>query len=93
VTRLFVENANQRLNELRSAAQTSDMEKIESSAHSLKGSSANLGARKLSSMCGVIVDQVRKNNLPENIHELVVEIENELDFTSKYLLQEHRRNG
>jgi len=90
VTRLFVDNANQRLNELRTAAQDSDMEKIELSAHSLKGSSANLGARKLSSMCGIIVDQVRKNNLPDNIHELVAEIERELNFTSKYLLQAYR---
>ena len=85
VVNLFIDNANKRVKELRAAVLENDAYSIETSAHSLKGSSANLGAQKLSKMCGVIVDMVRKNTIPDNLGELVAEIEKELSYTSKYL--------
>ena len=85
VVNLFIDNANKRVKELRAAVLVNDAYSIETSAHSLKGSSANLGAQKLSKMCGVIVDMVRKNTIPDNLGELVAEIEKELSYTSKYL--------
>jgi len=87
VVQLFIESANKRLNELRGAVKSLDMNAVEFSAHSLKGSSANLGARKLSGMCDTIVDRVRKKEATINFVDLLVELEQELDFTSKYLLQ------
>ncbi|HEC19472.1 MAG TPA: response regulator [Gammaproteobacteria bacterium] len=89
LTRLFVENATKRLAELRNAAQSMDVELIEASAHSLKGSSANLGAQRLSGLCAEIVDQVRQNRLADNLMERVAIIDEELQFTAKYLLQSH----
>ncbi len=84
---LFIEGADQRLGELRVAIQNLDMNSIEFSAHSLKGSSANLGARKLSGMCDALVEKVRKNDTTENLADLLIEIEQEVNRTSKYLLQ------
>lgn len=87
VVQLFVDNASVRISELHSAVHDNNLNSIESAAHSLKGSSANLGAKKLSSMCGGIVDMARKNNIPDNLDFLVLEIEKELKFSSEYLLQ------
>jgi len=87
VVHLFVANANLRLNEFRLAATNKETDSMESSAHSLKGSSANLGAHKLSMMCGEIVDMVRKNDIPNNLDILVAEIEKELEYASKYLFK------
>ncbi len=84
---LFIEGADKRLNELRVAIQNLDIESIEFSAHSLKGSSANLGAQKLSEICDALVDKVRKNDIAENFTDLLIEIEQEINYTSKYLLQ------
>ena len=84
---LFIDGADKRLDELRIAIQDLDVDNIEFSAHSLKGSSANLGARKLSEMCDALVDRARKNGFAENFADLVREIEHEVDFTAKYLLQ------
>ncbi len=89
---LFIEGADKRLNELRVAIQSKDVESIEFSAHSLKGSSANLGARKLSEICDVLVDKVRKNDITENFADLLIEIEQEVNRTSKYLLQTCGKN-
>jgi len=89
---LFIEGADKRLSELRVAIQNLDVESIEFSAHSLKGSSANLGARKLSEICDVLVNQVRKNDMTENFTNLLAEIEREVTRTSKYLLQTCGKN-
>jgi len=84
---LFIEGADKRLNELRVAIQNLDVKGIEFSAHSLKGSSANLGARKLSEICDLLVDKVRKNDITEHLEGLLLDIEQEINRTSKYLLQ------
>ncbi len=84
---LFVEGADLRLNELRVAIQSLNMGDIEFSAHSLKGSSANLGARKLSNMCDVFVDWAKKNDTDADFTDFLFEIEQEVTVTSKYLLQ------
>ena len=84
---LFIEGADKRLNELRVAIQNLDVKGIEFSAHSLKGSSANLGARKLSEICDLLVDKVRKNDITEHLEDLLLDIEQEINRTSKYLLQ------
>ncbi|MCF6338076.1 MAG: response regulator [Gammaproteobacteria bacterium] len=89
---LFIEGADKRLNEIRVAIQNQDVEGIEFSAHSLKGSSANLGARKLSKICDLLVDKARKNDITAHFEDLLIDIEQEINCTSKYLLQTCGKN-
>jgi len=84
---LFIDNASQRLDELQIAVKNLDMNNIEFSAHSLKGSSANLGARKLSGMCDAFFDMARKKDVTVNFTDSLGDIEKELSFTANYLLQ------
>ena len=87
VITLFIENSIQRIAELNAAFSDMDLEKVEAAAHSLKGSSANLAAKKMSAMCGEIVDEVRRGVIPGNSENRMLEIENEFDFVKSYLLK------
>lgn len=55
----FIGSANQCLDDLSNAINKNDIHKIERSSHTLKGSSANIGAAKLSRLCAVIVEMAR----------------------------------
>lgn len=87
VVELFIENSSTRIKELNSAVHDMNLDNIESASHSLKGSSSNLGAKKLSAMCGDIVAEVRQGNVPEDIATLIIEIKNEFNYVEKYLLE------
>jgi signal transduction histidine kinase/CheY-like chemotaxis protein len=87
IVRAFSESANERLAELRKATQDVDLAAIESAAHSLKGSSANLGASRLSNMCADIVDSIRQGELVGNIDDAVYEIESELNFVTSFFIR------
>ena len=84
---LFVEHSESRIQELQSAINGMNSAAIESVSHSLKGSSANLGAMKLSAMFGYIVDSIRRGAVPKNIDLLLNEIQHELDYVSKKLFE------
>ena len=84
---LFVEHSESRIQELQSAINGMNSAAIESVSHSLKGSSANLGAMKLSAMFGYIVDSIRRGAVPKNIDLLFNEIQHELDYVSKKLFE------
>ena len=87
VITLFIENTIQRIADLSAALNDMDLEKIETAAHSLKGSSANLAAKKMSVMCGEIVGEVRRGVIPSNSENRMLEIKNEFDFVKSYLLK------
>jgi len=87
VITLFIENTIQRIAELNAALNDMDLKKIETAAHSLKGSSANLAAKKMSLMCGDIVGEVRRGVVPSNSENRMVEIENEFNLVKNYLLK------
>ena len=84
---LFVEHSESRIHELQSAINEMNSAAIETVSHSLKGSSANLGAMKLSAMFGYIVDSIRRGAVPKNIDLLLNEIQHELDYVSKKLFE------
>lgn len=86
IVRLFSENAAKRMRELKTALKEHDLLNVELSAHSLKGSSANLGGKKISRMCGDIVDSARGGNFPNNLAETIDEIQIELEYMTEYLL-------
>jgi len=84
VKKSFIENCQQRFNELVLAVSEKNALAIESVAHSLKGSSANLGAKKLSKMSSDIVDSVRRGKIPADIDDLTDEIKAEMVVVAEY---------
>ena len=87
VITLFLENSTTRISELHSSFNDMDLDRIEKTAHSLKGSSSNLAAKKLSRMCGNIVDKIRRNETLVNTDSLMIEIENEFHYVKDFLLK------
>jgi len=60
----FERSSNNSMQELEIAIEQKDAIKIETNSHTLKGSSANIGANKFSALCKIIMDAARNN---ENI--------------------------
>ena len=79
----YVGDAPQRLDELRSNIEAP--EKLEKPAHTLKGSSANIGAHALAELCSVLVDQIRANQVV-NPEKQLVAIEQEFARVKESLL-------
>jgi CheY-like chemotaxis protein/HPt (histidine-containing phosphotransfer) domain-containing protein len=59
---LFLRDACPRLEEMLAAAAAGDWAKVGASAHTLKGSASNLGARRLSSRCEALEKQGKMND-------------------------------
>ena len=73
--------------QLREALALNDLEALRNAAHSLKSSSANLGATKLTEICSRLELNCRKNSL-ENASTLVSAIESEFLQVKATLNQE-----
>lgn len=66
----FIRDGHLRLNQLREAVQAGDAEHLRQTAHSFKGSSGNLGARRLASLC-----QTMESTPPVEARDLLERIE------------------
>jgi len=66
---IYLEDAPQRLAEIRSALERGDLELLERASHTLKSSSANIGARTLSDCCQRIEATARRRK-SEGLDEL-----------------------
>ncbi|NOQ42431.1 MAG: hypothetical protein GQ563_08035 [Desulfuromusa sp.] len=72
----YLSSSESLLTELRAALDVNDQEALRNSAHSLKSSSANLGATKLSGICSKLELDCRKNmleNAPDQVSAIVSE--------------------
>ncbi len=56
---LFFRDAEPRVAQMNAAAESGDLAKLGASAHTLKGSASNLGARRLSGLCSKIEKQAK----------------------------------
>jgi|GEM_PF-3924267 len=65
IVSLYFENSNKILLEFEQAVETRDAKKIRSAAHSLKSSSANLGAENLAELCKEIENSGKNNHLDD----------------------------
>jgi HPt (histidine-containing phosphotransfer) domain-containing protein len=74
----FVADVPIRLQDLNTCLEQGDIPGMEKPAHTLKGSSANMGAILLSSICAELVDQIRAGNVPEP-EQMVRKIEQETE--------------
>ncbi|MBV1877501.1 MAG: Hpt domain-containing protein [Pseudomonadales bacterium] len=61
----YLTDAVVRLDSLDAAMDSSDVDLLRESAHSLKGSSSNIGAVQLSGLCASIENLARENQLTE----------------------------
>lgn len=87
---LFRTETPVRVADLRKAVYDRNLEEIEALAHQLKGSSANLGAEKLSTFCERLESSVRDGQLGR-IPLLFADLENEAEKATSALETEKRR--
>jgi len=72
------------LRKISDAGAKGDMERLWQSAHSLKSSSANLGATTLAALCET-VEEMGRNNQEDNLLEMIAKIEKEYARVSREL--------
>jgi len=70
LTELFFKDARPRLEALAAAAAAADLAKLGATAHSLKGSASNLGARRLSALCATLEKQAKAGDAEGARHTL-----------------------
>ena len=63
IVRLYFDTTPALMVRLKSALAASDLDEIRSAAHSLKSSSANLGARNLAQMCAALEASARAGSI------------------------------
>ena len=78
VLKLFLEEVPPRVERLRNAWAQGNIEEVHRSAHSLKGSAGNVGARRLHAVCGQL-DEVAKSRDLASVAPLVGELGTEFD--------------
>jgi HPt (histidine-containing phosphotransfer) domain-containing protein len=74
----FMHDLATRLIALRAAFSHSDTDAVRTNAHALRGASAEIGARRMATLCGRIEDGARAGNLGD-LRSLIVEIEAEAE--------------
>jgi signal transduction histidine kinase/CheY-like chemotaxis protein len=84
MTKLFFDHAEQRIMQLKEAVKENNLEKVESISHSLKGSSANMGAILLAKISNEIMDSTRSGALPNSIDERLDDLEKEYETVKGY---------
>ena len=84
----FLADSQERLRQLH---KTDDAIQLIATAHSLKGSSSNMGATRLAELCHEL-EQRAKELLPRGIEKLVKEIDGELAIVRPLYEQERKRS-
>lgn len=85
VTKLFFEHAEQRIMQLKKAVRKNNPEKVESVAHSLKGSGANMGAILLAKICNEIMESAKAGVIPASITDKLKILDKEYGIVKRYL--------
>jgi HPt (histidine-containing phosphotransfer) domain-containing protein len=89
---MYVANARDLLETLHAAAAQTDVKSLHMAAHSLKSTSATLGATRLSGLCKELELQARRGSV-DNPGALVEAIAGEYERTRRALEQELRRSA
>lgn len=80
----FITDARQRISQLESFVQEREWELIRGNAHSLKGSSSNIGATDLSEV-SLLLEQRGREQSDEGIDQLVVDLKSSYQEVEKAL--------
>lgn len=73
------------LPELRKALDAKNIGEVESQAHRLKGSSANIGAKTVAHLCNDIENLASEGKLPQKPHDVLKQLEEAYDKTLQEL--------
>lgn len=65
VYQAFADSLQQNISELETAIGDGNADEVARITHTLKGSSANVGASTLSELCQILMDQARNNDLSQ----------------------------
>jgi HPt (histidine-containing phosphotransfer) domain-containing protein len=76
ILNVFLETTPDYIVQLQEAASVKDIDKVKLISHSIKGSSANIGANQLS-ILGAELEQTAKNNDTEAFEDLITKIVDE----------------
>lgn len=85
VTKLFVEHVEEKLEQFQKAVKQNNLTDIESISHSMKGSSANMGAILMSQICNEIMESTQAGNLSDSINKSLGQLEKEFLLVKDYL--------
>jgi CheY-like chemotaxis protein len=88
IVRIYLADSNAKLNDLRSAAAHGDLGQLARVAHSLKSSSANVGAAALSALCRRLEFAGREGTLAEE-DDLLAKVETEYWAVAAHLTARH----
>jgi HPt (histidine-containing phosphotransfer) domain-containing protein len=77
---MFLQQAETIMDEIKNFSNTKDASSLSKSAHKLKGSCLNLGAKDMSAICQIIENSSRENNL-ENIDSNLSDLLNIYEIT------------
>jgi len=80
----FIETSPETLEQLKRAIKTKNAEDLRLHAHTIKGSSANIGATKLPDL-SFILETKGKDNVTSNLEAEVIEVEEELKGVISFL--------
>lgn len=72
----YIDDSNQKIESLKEGLNEADSDKVRRSAHSLKGSSSNLGANPMAELCLCVEQRARDGSL-DGLDDIVVQIEAE----------------
>ena len=89
---LFLEDGPQRVAAIAAAIDAADAVELMRAAHSLKGSSANVGARGLMGLCANL-EQRGRNGSVAGAAQLCLSLQREFDAVRDALVAERRRLG
>jgi HPt (histidine-containing phosphotransfer) domain-containing protein len=87
---LYLGDAVQRVNQIREASVETEWVSLKQAAHNLKGSSANLGVRKVAEICEKL-EQVDGHDSPQTVAALVQLLEYESAMASASLAAVRQR--
>lgn len=87
---LFLKDAPLRVGEIEKAVQSRNAHGLEASAHSLKGSASNLGAKHLSTLAAKLVGLAREGRLSA-APDIFAELKTEFQCVAKALDEEKRK--
>ena len=90
---LFVSGADKNLEALREAQRQNDLTALGKTAHSLCGSCAIIGARRMAELAARLEDLARKEACDDGIAELLDRLDGEFANTRSALLAEERRHS
>lgn len=84
IVSIFLEDTPQRLAELRECQVNGDIQRFTRAAHSIKGSSSNLGANQLRAISEVLERQSKNHGL-DSVDALVTQLEAAFEITKQEL--------